>query len=161
MVLSTANAFDRGYVLGGVGRWLVSRRFHPAHAFLSHVRLVRDTPTFGAPSDAPLRLKRLGIPTVLVWGALDQLHTAQIRRWKAGRPHARDVAEKGPPPDGDRGVHILIHPWFDHLAACLFLDVLRLGERAHFWHDTVTDAPRVNEVRLRSTETEPTTRARL
>ena len=46
----------------------------------------------------------------------------------------------------DAGVHILVHPYFDHFAACVFLDALRLAERAHFWHDTHDVPPRVNEV---------------
>ena len=45
-------------------------------------------------------------------------------------------------------MHILVHPYFDHFAACLFLDALRLAERAHFWHDTHDAPPRVNEVFL-------------
>ena len=77
---------------------------------------------------------------------MDQFHTAQIARWKAGRPHARDarLAEDR----DDAGVHILVHPYFDHFAACVFLDALRLAERAHFWHDTHDAPPRVNEVFL-------------
>ena len=122
----------------------------------------------------PARLRRAGVPTALVWGALDQFHTAQIRRWKAGRPHARDArlarehtehteGEVFEPDDErsaattnastfrrgkkkDAGVHILVHPYFDHFAACVFLDALRLAERAHFWHDTHDLPPRVNEV---------------
>ena len=165
---------------GRLGEWLVSNRCAPVHAALSHLRLVRDTPTFGVPSDMPARLRRAGIPTVLVWGALDQFHTAQIARWKAGRPHARDArlaedraeADAGRKPgtagvegvegagdDGagagtrarrekDAGVHILVHPYFDHFAACVFLDALRLAERAHFWHDTRDAPPRANEVFL-------------
>ena len=43
-------------------------------------------------------------------------------------------------------MHILVHPYFDHFAACVFLDALRLAERAHFWHDTHDVPPRVNEV---------------
>ena len=159
---------------GRLGRWLVSRGCAPAHAALSHLHLVRDTPTFGVPRDMPARLRRAGVPTALVWGALDQFHTAQIRRWKAGRPHARDArlarehtehteGEVFEPDDErsaattnastfrrgkkkDAGVHILVHPYFDHFAACVFLDALRLAERAHFWHDTHDVPPRVNEV---------------
>ena len=159
---------------GRLGQWLVSSRCAPVHAALSHARLVRDTPTFGVPRDMPARLRRAGIPTALVWGALDQFHTAQIRRWKAGRPHARDARlarEQTEQTEGERGdersdderlattnaptfsesgkdagVHILVHPYFDHFAACVFLDALRLAERAHFWHDTHDVPPRVNEV---------------
>ena len=29
---------------------------------------------------------------VLVWGLFDQFHTPQLRRWKAGRPNAADLA---------------------------------------------------------------------
>ena len=157
---------------GRLGQWLVSSRCAPVHAALSHARLVRDTPTFGVPRDMPARLRRAGIPTALVWGALDQFHTAQIARWKAGRPHARDArlaedragTDAGPTdagtagdagaeaekkkPTRDAGVHILVHPYFDHFAACVFLDALRLAERAHFWHDTRDAPPRVNEVFL-------------
>ena len=157
---------------GRLGRWLVSRGCAPAHAALSHLHLVRDTPTFGVPRDMPARLRRAGVPTALVWGALDQFHTAQIARWKAGRPHARDArlaedragTDAGPTdagtagdagaeaekkkPTRDAGVHILVHPYFDHFAACVFLDALRLAERAHFWHDTRDAPPRVNEVFL-------------
>jgi len=131
---------------GRLGKWLVSKKCTPVHAALSHLRLVRDTPTFGVPPDMPARLRAMGIPTVLAWGALDQFHTAQIARWKAGRPHARDarLAEDR----DDAGVHILVHPYFDHFAACVFLDALRLAERAHFWHDTHDAPPRVNEVFL-------------
>jgi pimeloyl-ACP methyl ester carboxylesterase len=160
---------------GRLGRWLVSRGCAPVHAALSHLHLVRDTPTFGVPRDMPARLRRAGVPTALVWGALDQFHTAQIRRWKAGRPHARDArlareqTERTEQTEGERGdersaattnfpaptfsesgkdagVHILVHPYFDHFAACVFLDALRLAERAHFWHDTHDVPPRVNEV---------------
>ena len=157
---------------GRLGRWLVSRGCAPVHAALSHLHLVRDTPTFGVPRDMPARLRRAGVPTALVWGALDQFHTAQIARWKAGRPHARDArlaedragTDAGPTdagtagdagaeaekkkPTRDAGVHILVHPYFDHFAACVFLDALRLAERAHFWHDTRDAPPRVNEVFL-------------
>ena len=182
---------------GRLGAWLVSQKCKPVHLTLSHLSLVRDTPTFGVPRDMPERLRQMGIPTVLAWGALDQFHTAQIKRWKAGRPHARDArlaedeggiargeaeafagretkkaGDEGGEGEGgdfandarsglfrlrhetestqknDAGVHILVHPYFDHFAACLFLDALRLAERAHFWHDTHDAPPRVNEVFL-------------
>ena len=131
-LLAVAAAADRGSIWTGgpIGRWFV-RRFPPAAAALSHVSLIRDTPTFGVPEDMPQRLKRLGTPLVLVWGALDQFHTPQIRRWKAGRPHAARVAGNGE----DAGVQILVHPWFDHFAACALLDKLELARRPHFWHD--------------------------
>ena len=81
-VLGAAHAADAGWVGGDVGRWIV-RRFTPVKHFLSHVHLVRDTPTFGVPPDMPERLKARGKPLVLVWGRLDQFHTPQLR-WGAG-----------------------------------------------------------------------------
>ena len=36
----------------------------------------------------------------------------------------------------------MIAPYFDHFAACMFLDRLRLAERAHFWHDAPPPPPR-------------------
>lgn len=146
--LSAGAALDRN--MGALGRW-VTRTFPPTRAFLSHASLVRDTPTFGVPEDMPARLKRLRVPLVLVWGALDQFHTPQIRRWKAGRPHRADVVARrkrrqGEGEEGeegeDEGVQILIAPYFDHFAACMFLDRLRLAERAHFWHDAPPPPPR-------------------
>jgi hypothetical protein len=69
----------------------------------------------------------------LVWGLLDQFHTPQLRRWKAGRPNAADLADAKPAAaagglgvsvasageEGDAGVHILVNPYFDHFAACM------------------------------------------
>ena len=153
-MLGVADAADAGWLGGGAGRWMV-RRFGPLKTFLSHVHLVRDTPTFGVPQDMPTRLKSRGKPLVLVWGLLDQFHTPQLRRWKAGRPHACDVVP-AEPGDGrttngregtderrrDAGVQIHVEPLFDHFAACMLLDSLRLAARPHFWHDAPPPPPR-------------------
>ena len=189
--LAAVAAAGSATTLGPIGRWLV-RDFTPVKTLVSHVSLVRDTPTFGVPPDMPQRLRAQKIPTTLVWGALDQFHSAQIKRWKAGRPHAAD-AEVGAWVDESRaddeslaratsagardtgtaktnqddrwanktdpGIHILVHPYFDHFAVCLCLDNLRLGERPHFWHDTELNVPRRNE--LTETRTGPGTRAKL
>ena len=156
-VLRVGGLAQSGSVVTGgpVGRWLVNK-FPPIKTVLSHVRLIRDTPTFGVPNDMPQRLRSLKIPTTLVWGALDQFHSAQIKRWKAGRPYAADVGKLeetsfDSSEDGskkDKGVHILVHPFWDHFAACIFLDKLRLGERAHFWHETKYEVPRRNELQI-------------
>lgn len=129
---------------------------------------VRDTPTFGVPPDMPQRLKKRGKPLVLVWGLLDQFHTPQLRRWKADRPSAEDVAAGvessgggggvgggvgggggtgsgggggGEGGSSDAGVHILLERYWDHFAACMLLDRLELASRPHFWHDAPLPPP--------------------
>ena len=144
-VLALADVADAGWLGGDAGRWMV-RRFMPLKTFLSHVNLVRDTPTFGVPQDMPQRLKKTGKPLVLVWGLLDQFHTPQLRRWKADRPRAEDVAAADRGGGGgnggeDKGVHIHVERYWDHFAACMLLDRLELASKPHFWHDAAPPPP--------------------
>ena len=176
-VLLAADAADAGWVGGDAGRWMV-RRLAPLKTFLSHINLVRDTPTFGVPPDMPLRLKKSGKPLVLVWGLLDQFHTPQLRRWKADRPRAEDVAAaaaaaaEGGVESGayggrssssssasaaggggggggdDKGVHIHVERYWDHFAACMLLDRLELASKPHFGHDAPLPPPQTRPNRL-------------
>jgi hypothetical protein len=95
------------------------------HAALSLANLASTTPEYQIPqAGITEHLKKF--PLALVWGGLDECHSAQFERRHGGRSEKDEV-------------YILYIPYVGHLM-CEFVDWLKLHEKGHFWHGHVPGA---------------------
>jgi pimeloyl-ACP methyl ester carboxylesterase len=81
----TGTGSSRGDAVGGTGGD-ISWWPHFVRSLFGQLRLIETTPEYGVPHDMPERLAAAGTPLHLVWGRLDWVHTAQVDRWRGGRP---------------------------------------------------------------------------
>ena len=92
---------------------------HFVRSLFGQLRLIETTPRYGVPDDMPQRLAVAGIPLHLIWGRLDWIHTAQIDRWRSGRPAAEVSAR--------------VFPFQGHVQLCSAIDGLELWADPELW----------------------------
>jgi pimeloyl-ACP methyl ester carboxylesterase len=102
---------------------LVDRKTAPPEYLrhgLSLLHLIRTVPEYQIPQDK-IEKHLLKYPLALIWGGLDECHSAQFEKRSGGRKD-------------DQGVHILYVPWMGHML-CRYVNWMKLHEYPHFWHD--------------------------